>query len=154
MCELKHFPASSSLYADIYISQISFNQSGPFSVKNLNASTEEESITVMWVKPNEYKDSYRYNVTWQSSDGWLYSNTTDGTKYDIDGLVPGSLYILSVTTETSDGTQGASEWISNCTSMVITHCFTSHRRYKYICFSTVHCVKMVTSKLVLGVILG
>ncbi|XP_041794912.1 receptor-type tyrosine-protein phosphatase eta isoform X3 [Chelmon rostratus] len=96
--------------------QIHMVTTRPFSVKNLNASTEEESITVMWVKPNEYKDSYRYNVTWQSSDGWLYSNTTDGTKYDIDGLVPGSLYILSVTTETSDGTQGASEWISNCTN--------------------------------------
>ncbi|XP_068169430.1 receptor-type tyrosine-protein phosphatase eta-like [Antennarius striatus] len=87
----------------------------PFNVKHLDASSEEDSITVMWDRSDEYKDSYSYNVTWQSSDGDS-SNITEDTKYRIDGLVPGRLYNLSVTTETSDGTQGAPRHISICTN--------------------------------------
>lgn len=111
-----------------YISQMSsFKQSGPFSVKYLNASTKEEGITVMWFKPDEYKGSYRYNVTWQSSDG-ANSVMTEDNEYDISNLVPGRRYKVSVTTETSDGTQGASRWISICTGVVITDLLVSYRQ--------------------------
>ncbi|XP_070827425.1 receptor-type tyrosine-protein phosphatase eta-like [Chaetodon trifascialis] len=94
--------------------QIFMVNTRPFSVKDLNTSTEEKSITVMWVEPNEYKESYRYNVSWQSSHG-TSSNITEETHYNIDDLVPGTQYYFDVTTETSDGTQSASRLISSCT---------------------------------------
>lgn len=89
-------------------------------MKSLNASTEEENIIVMWDDPDEYKESYRYNLTWQNSDGPV-SDITSETHHSIDNLVPGTRYNFSVTTETSDGTQGDPRWISRCTSMIITH---------------------------------
>lgn len=82
-------------------------------MKNLSASIEEESITVIWVDPDEHKQGYSYNVSWQSSKD--NSDKTEGTTYNITNLVPGSQYNLSVTTETFDGTQGDSKWISPCT---------------------------------------
>ncbi|XP_070687308.1 receptor-type tyrosine-protein phosphatase eta-like [Pempheris klunzingeri] len=87
----------------------------PFSVKNLNTLTYEENITVMWDAPDEYKESYRYNLTWQTSDG-PKSRTTREHMYNIDKLVPGTCYNISVTTETSDGTQGDPRGISSCTN--------------------------------------
>lgn len=97
-------------------------------MKSLVASTQEEIITVTWDTPDEYKESYRYNLTWQGSNGFIrHSNITETTKYDIDGLVPGSRYNFSVTTETSDGTQGSPTWNTSCTSMVITDRFIAYR---------------------------
>lgn len=96
-------------------------------MKNLNVSTEEESIIVMWVEPQEYKESYSYRVFWNSSDGPI-SFVTGDTQYNITNLVPGRRYNLSVTTETSDRTQGAPRWTSHCTSMVITDLFISNRQ--------------------------
>ncbi|KAM9351963.1 receptor-type tyrosine-protein phosphatase eta-like [Symphorus nematophorus] len=86
----------------------------PFSVVKLDASPEEECITVMWDKPDQHKESYRYNLTWQNSDG-TRSVVIRDTQYKIHDLIPGSPYNLSVTTETSDGTEGAPIWISRCT---------------------------------------
>ncbi|KAI3371524.1 hypothetical protein L3Q82_024105, partial [Scortum barcoo] len=89
----------------------------PFSVKSLMASTEEKTITVTWNLPDEYKESYRYNLSWQSSDNsFSNSNITGGTWYDIKNLVPGSRYNFTVTTETSDGTKGAPVWNTTCTN--------------------------------------
>ncbi|XP_068578957.1 receptor-type tyrosine-protein phosphatase eta-like [Cebidichthys violaceus] len=85
----------------------------PLTVKSLMASTEEKSITVMWAVPDEYKESYRYSVTWQSSDEPI---VVKENRYNIDNLIPGKQYNISVTTETSDGTKGAPTWISNCTN--------------------------------------
>ncbi len=86
-------------------------------MNNLSAYIKEESITVWWDKPNDYKESYRFNVTWQSSDGAV-SNISKETSYNISDLVPGTLYNISVTTETSDETPSAPRWFSNCTGMV------------------------------------
>ncbi|KAJ4938008.1 hypothetical protein JOQ06_002635, partial [Pogonophryne albipinna] len=66
--------------------QLNMVTTRPFSVKSLKANPEEERIRVMWTVPDEDKTSYHYN------------------------------YCISVTTETSDGTKGAPEWISKCTN--------------------------------------
>lgn len=90
-------------------------------MENLSAPTEGEVIRVTWSKPSEYKESYRYNVTWQNSQE-TRSDMTDNTEYNITGLVPGTKYNLSVTTETSDGTQAVSAQVSNCTGItLVTH---------------------------------
>uniref|UniRef100_A0A8C4DIL8 protein-tyrosine-phosphatase n=1 Tax=Dicentrarchus labrax TaxID=13489 RepID=A0A8C4DIL8_DICLA len=88
----------------------------PFSVKDIRTSTKEESITVMWGNPDEYKESYSYSVTWQSPDKHVTNSVLiKGTEHTISNLVPGSPYDFSVTTETSDKTKGEPSWISNCT---------------------------------------
>ncbi|XP_019749603.1 receptor-type tyrosine-protein phosphatase eta-like isoform X4 [Hippocampus comes] len=88
----------------------------PLHVKSLNTSTEEENITVTWVQPDEYKESYLYDLTWQSAD-WFFNGSavTNQTMHTIKNLVPGSRYNFSVITETQDGTQGAPRRISACT---------------------------------------
>lgn len=77
-----------------------------------------DQTTLVWDHPDEYKESYRYNVTWESSENissvWILENT-----FSISDLVPGSLYRLSVTTETFDGTQSDRQEISLCTGLVI-----------------------------------
>ncbi|XP_035521032.1 receptor-type tyrosine-protein phosphatase eta isoform X2 [Morone saxatilis] len=96
--------------------QISMVTTRPFSVKNISTSTEEGNITVMWGNPDQYKESYRYNVTWQSPDkDDTNSVLIEGTAHTIKNLVPGSPYGFSVTTETSDRTNGEPSWISDCT---------------------------------------
>lgn len=98
----------------------SIAQPGPFSVNNLSLSSVGVSqTTVVWDHPDEYKESYRYNVTWKGSDNVSSVQTGEKT-YTISDLVPGSLYHFFVTTEISDGTQAESQWISNCTGLVIT----------------------------------
>ncbi|KAM9854710.1 receptor-type tyrosine-protein phosphatase eta-like [Aulostomus maculatus] len=89
----------------------------PLSAEFTDISTEEENITVRWTEPDDYQESYRYNLTWQRSYwGIPDSIVTSNTEYVIDGLIPGSSYNLSITTETSDGTQADLRWISNCTN--------------------------------------
>ncbi|XP_049429858.1 receptor-type tyrosine-protein phosphatase eta [Epinephelus fuscoguttatus] len=96
--------------------QIHMVTTRPFSVKLLTASPAEKSITVMWAVPDQYKESYRYNLTWQSSDGPIYNKVDLKSPSEIEWLVPGTRYNISVTTVTSDGTKGAPRWISNCTN--------------------------------------
>lgn len=72
-----------------------------------------------WDHPDEYKESYHYNVTWKSSEN-VFSSLEIRNTSAISDLVPGSLYHISVTTETFDGTQADSQWISSCTGLVIT----------------------------------
>lgn len=95
---------------------------GPESVQSLTVAIQETNINVRWETPVDYKPTYRYNFTWQQADGGN-SNTTilKDRQYNIDGLNPGSRYNFSVTTETSDGTQGEPISSSSCTSMVIIH---------------------------------
>ncbi|KAM7396461.1 hypothetical protein PAMP_019498 [Pampus punctatissimus] len=89
----------------------------PSSVKFLEASTEEKNITVKWHISDEYKESYRYNLTWQSSDGSIKDSIMiTETEYVINKLVPGSSYKITVTTETSDGTKSDPTLISYCTN--------------------------------------
>lgn len=78
----------------------------------------ENQATVVWDHPDGYKESYRYNVTWKSSENVSSIQILKNTSY-ISDLVPGSLYHFFVTTETFDGTQSDSQWISSCTGWVI-----------------------------------
>lgn len=85
-------------------------------MKNLTASPQEEAITLVWSKPYEYKEVYRFNLTWQRSQG-PSSVVINSTEYTFTDLAPGTEYNFSVTTETLDGTQAASSQISKYTSM-------------------------------------
>lgn len=86
-------------------------------MNNLTTSTEEDSITVMWEKPDQYKESYCYILSWHSSDESIRNTPITRFYSKINDLVPGKQYNISVTTETVDGTEGAPIWISVCTSM-------------------------------------
>ncbi|XP_062418961.1 receptor-type tyrosine-protein phosphatase eta [Pungitius pungitius] len=88
----------------------------PFSVKSLMTSTEEEHITVTWKNPDEHKENYSYNLGWHSSNYHILNVTTTENVLEIKNLVPGERYNISVTTKTSDGTESAPMWISNCTN--------------------------------------
>nr|XP_033491214.1 receptor-type tyrosine-protein phosphatase eta isoform X7 [Epinephelus lanceolatus] len=96
--------------------QIHMVTTRPFNVKLLTASPAEENITVRWAVPDQYKESYQYNLTWQSSDGPIDNKLALENQSVIERLVPGTRYNISVTTETSDGTKGAPRWISDCTN--------------------------------------
>lgn len=101
------------------------------SVKSLAALTEEENIILQWLNPDEYKESYHYNVTWVSSH-WTHIRGTQTTRersLQIKQLVPGSPYDFNVTTETSDATLSAPKQISSCTSMFITVTFIPRKFY-------------------------
>ncbi|XP_029908872.1 receptor-type tyrosine-protein phosphatase eta-like isoform X2 [Myripristis murdjan] len=78
--------------------------------------TEEESVTLTWHEPDEYKESYRYFLTWADAAGRVSNSTADREELKISALVPGSSYNFSVTTETADRTQGAPVLISACTN--------------------------------------
>lgn len=71
----------------------------------------------MWTKPDEYKESYNFNVTWHSSDGITRQIMTNQTHHNITNLFPGRSYTMYVTTETADGTQGATSQILSCTGI-------------------------------------
>ncbi|XP_034071781.1 receptor-type tyrosine-protein phosphatase eta isoform X8 [Gymnodraco acuticeps] len=96
--------------------QLNMVTTRPFSVKSLKANPEEERISVMWTVPDKDKTSYRYIVTLQSSDGFFNDAIVTTNESYFDTLDPGKQYNISVTTETSDGTKGAPEWISKCTN--------------------------------------
>uniref|UniRef100_G3PAL9 protein-tyrosine-phosphatase n=1 Tax=Gasterosteus aculeatus aculeatus TaxID=481459 RepID=G3PAL9_GASAC len=93
-----------------------FKYTRPLSVNNLTTSTEEDSITVMWEKPDQYKESYCYILSWHSSDESIRNTPITRFYSKINDLVPGKQYNISVTTETVDGTEGAPIWISVCTN--------------------------------------
>lgn len=95
------------------------SQPEPYSVKNLRVySLGENDTTVVWDHPDDYKERYRYNVTWKTSESVSSNRTLKNTSY-ISDLVPGSLYHFFVTTETFDGTQADPQWISSCTGLVM-----------------------------------
>ncbi|KAF7668966.1 hypothetical protein LDENG_00273380, partial [Lucifuga dentata] len=100
--------------------QIHMVTTRPMNVKFLVASAEEKSVTLNWSQPDDYKNGYRYTVTWVSSHPDLLSITGNKTigedEFTINQLHPGSSYNFTVTTETSDMTQSAPEWISSCTN--------------------------------------
>lgn len=105
------------------------SQPEPFSVRNLSVSSVgKDWTTLVWGHPDEHRDSYRYNVTWKGPENSSSVQTQNNTLH-IPNLVPGSLYHFFVTTETFDGTQSDSQWISKCTGLVITrdhHIISSH----------------------------
>ncbi|KAM4734630.1 receptor-type tyrosine-protein phosphatase eta [Anableps anableps] len=89
----------------------------PHNVTSLNTIPTENSINVSWNQPVEYKSTYSFLVAWQNANGSNTQNhTSHATAYEITQLLPGTEYIIKVTTETSDGTQSATETVSNCTN--------------------------------------
>ncbi|XP_067357782.1 receptor-type tyrosine-protein phosphatase eta [Channa argus] len=89
----------------------------PFPVKFVMASVAAETyITVTWASDNDtYKKTYSYILAWQSQNQ-SFNTTIKDTGFNISGLNPGSFYNFSVTTVTSDGTQGAPTMNSSCTN--------------------------------------
>ncbi|XP_029614036.1 receptor-type tyrosine-protein phosphatase eta-like [Salmo trutta] len=89
----------------------------PESVQSLSAVTAEVNLTLTWSKPVGHKPGYSFRVTWTNSTGLIISNrTTAMENLPINGLVPGSLYNFTVTTQTDDGTEGAPVSTSSCTN--------------------------------------
>ncbi|XP_055011887.1 receptor-type tyrosine-protein phosphatase eta [Boleophthalmus pectinirostris] len=84
----------------------------PFPVKSLQAKPGEKQVVLTWSEPEEYKPSYRFKV--------MGSNTDEATEnlltHTMTGLVSGSSYWFTVTTETSDGTTGEPMNITECTN--------------------------------------
>lgn len=76
------------LYCLVTFTSLTFpsNNSGPMSVKLLKVSTQEEGIVVMWHEPDEYKESYQYNLTWQSTDGPISHRLIRENMYTLDNL--------------------------------------------------------------------
>lgn len=87
-------------------------------MQNIVTAAGEKYISITWNKRADYKETYSYIVTWQKSNGTFKSVVTPTTTYTITELVPGSQYNISVTTETSDGTQAAPKKVSVCTSTI------------------------------------
>ncbi|XP_043980901.1 receptor-type tyrosine-protein phosphatase eta isoform X2 [Gambusia affinis] len=88
----------------------------PHNVKSVTLDPGEEHINLNWILPDEYKETYRFFVAWQSHDGAYPTNTTSNkTSYNITGLTPGTNYNIFIITKTSDGTESATEKMSGCT---------------------------------------
>ncbi|RVE72230.1 hypothetical protein OJAV_G00059530 [Oryzias javanicus] len=79
----------------------------PHAVQSLKAFPEETNITVNWELPLENKPTYQYNVSWRKETpaSSAQFNISKRNTFTISNLEPGTLYILSVITETADGTQ-------------------------------------------------
>ncbi|XP_035646574.1 receptor-type tyrosine-protein phosphatase eta isoform X2 [Oncorhynchus keta] len=89
----------------------------PESVQSLHAVTAEVNLTLTWSTPVGHKPGYSYRVTWTNSTGLIISNrTTAMENLPVNGLVPGSPYNFTVTTQTDDGTEGAPVSTSSCTN--------------------------------------
>ncbi|XP_069577895.1 receptor-type tyrosine-protein phosphatase eta-like [Brachyistius frenatus] len=89
----------------------------PLNVSSITTDPKEMNIMVIWNKPDEYKESYSYILTWQRSDNPVSNSTIlKNTMHNIGDLDPGSSYNISVTIETFDGTQSAPRWTSDCTN--------------------------------------
>ncbi|XP_029524358.1 receptor-type tyrosine-protein phosphatase eta-like isoform X3 [Oncorhynchus nerka] len=89
----------------------------PESVQSLRAVTAEVNLTLTWSTPVGHKPGYSYRVTWTNSTGLIISNRTTAVEnLPVNGLVPGSPYNFTVTTQTDDGTEGAPVSTSSCTN--------------------------------------
>ncbi|XP_054888010.1 receptor-type tyrosine-protein phosphatase eta-like isoform X1 [Poeciliopsis prolifica] len=94
-----------------------FYYTSPHNVKSLKLDPDEEHINLTWNRPDQYKDTYRFFVTWQSRE-WTHARntTTEGISYSITELTPGIEYNITIITKTSDGTESATQTVSSCTN--------------------------------------
>lgn len=122
-----------TVWINSHASQISFKSSGPLSVQSLSSATQETNIAVTWTKPDDYKETYRYNLTWEGDEQSNSITISGKTQYDISALTPGSQFNISVTTETSDGIQAAPQRIYSCTSTTITALLFLTNIFTYTC---------------------
>ncbi|XP_062318700.1 receptor-type tyrosine-protein phosphatase eta [Osmerus eperlanus] len=85
----------------------------PERISGLNVTEiDEKKVTLQWMKPTGDKPGYKYAVNWTLS---TEPKETSDTTTVITGLVPGTKYTFSVTTQTADGTEGAPVSITRCT---------------------------------------
>lgn len=81
------------------------------------AEVTTDAVTLVW-EQQESKSHYSYVV--QASNGSIFlSNTVYNTTKTFMGLVAGSNYSFTVTTQTADGTQAAPVTVSDFTRMFI-----------------------------------
>lgn len=81
------------------------------------AEVTTDAVTLVW-EQQESKSHYSYVV--QASNGSIFlSNTVFNTTKMFIGLVAGSNYSFTVTTQTADGTQAAPVTVSYFTRMFI-----------------------------------
>lgn len=85
-------------------------------MQELTATPGETHITVNWTNPPDYKNSYKYVLSWNQTNSQMQNFTVTQTMYNITNLEPGQCYSIYVTTETSDKTWGAPVMITKCTS--------------------------------------
>lgn len=85
-------------------------------MQELTATPEETYITVNWTNPPNYKNSYKYVLSWNQTNSQMQNLIVTQTNYTIINLEPGQCYSIYVTTETSDETRGAPVMITKCTS--------------------------------------
>ncbi|XP_058858760.1 phosphatidylinositol phosphatase PTPRQ-like [Acipenser ruthenus] len=85
----------------------------PNTVQDLNASSiSTTSIELKWGKPQDYKTGYKYRVQGQNSSGGVVFNTiVNSENATVSPLETGTRYNLTVTTLTSDYTDGTSSAI-------------------------------------------
>ncbi|XP_026032274.1 receptor-type tyrosine-protein phosphatase eta isoform X2 [Astatotilapia calliptera] len=88
----------------------------PLAVQELTATPGETYITVNWTNPPDYKNSYKYFLSWNQTNSQMQNLIVTQTNYTIINLEPGQCYSIYVTTETSDETQGAPVMITKCTN--------------------------------------
>nr|XP_024658920.1 titin isoform X17 [Maylandia zebra] len=88
----------------------------PLAVQELTATPGETHITVNWTNPPDYKNSYKYFLSWNQTNSQMQNCTVTQTMYNITNLEPGQCYSIYVTTETSDETRGAPVMITKCTN--------------------------------------
>ncbi|KAJ8417060.1 hypothetical protein AAFF_G00282870, partial [Aldrovandia affinis] len=90
----------------------------PESVQDLQvSSTTAEVINITWNRPHHYKNGYSYIVmAWNSSNHILKNESTSNLASGLEGLVPGTKYSFSVTSQTFNRTKGSPVDISNCTN--------------------------------------
>ncbi|KAJ8343213.1 hypothetical protein SKAU_G00305420 [Synaphobranchus kaupii] len=89
----------------------------PESIEDLKLhSTTVDKISITWQRPAGFKVGYSYNVRARNSTNDLIKDeNTKNLYYEFMGLVPGNSYDLTVTSQTSDRTEGSPLSISNCT---------------------------------------
>ncbi|XP_039881138.1 receptor-type tyrosine-protein phosphatase eta-like isoform X5 [Simochromis diagramma] len=88
----------------------------PQAVQELTATPGETHITVNWTNPPDYKNSYKYILSWNQTNSQMQNFIVTQTMYNITNLEPGQCYSIYVTTETSDKTWGAPVMITKCTN--------------------------------------
>ncbi|XP_024912020.1 receptor-type tyrosine-protein phosphatase eta isoform X1 [Cynoglossus semilaevis] len=97
----------------VYINMVTTKKLGVESV--LAQTTQEDNITLLWIKPADYEGPFHYRITW----GRKYDHknvTTNKTEYTIPDLDSGTQYNFTVTPETDGGIRGLTTWNSSCTN--------------------------------------
>lgn len=112
---------------------------GPRPVTNLTeGEVTTESVTLLW-QQQESKPHYSYVV--QVSNGSAF--TVSNTSHKFTGLVPGSSYSFTVTTQTADGTSATPVTVSLYTRTYLNSCLTCRPRSK--CNESIRLIGVVSN---------